>query len=243
MKKFLVLLLVIIASFALFGCNKNKKTTLVMATEAGFAPYEYYDGNVIVGIDPDIAAEIAKEMGLSLEIMNMNFDTIPDAIKTGRADFGAAGMSITEERKQVVDFSIEYATSEQVIIVMTDSPIKTPADLAGKNVAVQEGTVADLYLADFVADAKTLPSKKYFEAVSNLTTGRADAILLDKLPAQEIVKTAPNLIILPEPLFTDKYAFAVKKGNKELLDVINKVMERMIADGTINSLTMKHLGE
>ncbi|MDR2884299.1 MAG: ABC transporter substrate-binding protein [Deferribacteraceae bacterium] len=240
MKRLIVALLLIVAAVCLFGCEK-KKTKVIMATEVGFAPYEYYKGSDVVGIDPDIAAEIAKEMGVELEIMNMNFDTIPDAIKTGRADFAAAGMSITDERKQVVDFSIEYATSEQVIIVLADSPIKTPADLAGKVVAVQEGTVADLYLNDFVADAKTLPSKKYFEAVSNLTTGRADAILLDKLPAQEIVKTAANLIILPEPLFTDKYALAVQKGNKELLDTINKVLTRLIAEGKIDELTLKHL--
>lgn len=242
MKKIVIALFAALLALGMFGCEK-KKTKLIMATEAGFAPYEYYEGDKIVGIDPDIAAEIAKELGLELEIVNMNFDTIPDAVRTGRADFGAAGMSITEERANVVDFSIEYATSEQVIIVKQSSAVKSPEYLGGKIVAVQEGTVADLYLTDFVPDAKTLPSKKYFEAVSNLTTGRADAILLDKLPAQEIIKTAEGLVILDEPLFTDKYAFCVKKGNKELLDAINKVMKRLMDEGKIDEWTMKHLGQ
>ena len=244
MKKLFVLLCVSVFAVALFGCTKKEeKRTLIMATEAGFAPYEYYEGEKIIGIDPDIAAEIAKEMGLTLEIVNMNFDAIPDAVRTGRADFGAAGMSVTEERAKVVDFSIEYATSEQVVIVLEGSSIKTPADLAGKTVAVQQGTVADLYLTDFVPDAKTLASKKYFEAVSNLKGGRADAILLDKLPAQEILKTAEGLVILDEALFTDKYAFCVRKGNTELLAIINKVLQRMIDNGEIDKLTLKHLGQ
>lgn len=239
MKKLCFLLCALLFCASAAGCGGKK--TLIMGTEAGFAPYEYYEGDKIVGIDPDIAQEIAKEMGLTLEIVNMDFDSIPEAVKSGKVDFGAAGISITEERAEVVDFTIEYATSEQVIITLEDSDIKTPDDLNGKIVAVQEGTVADLFLTDYCPDAETLPSKKYFEAVSNLTTGRADAILLDKLPAQEIVKTAEGLVILEEPLFTDKYAFCVQKGNTKLLDTINQVMQRLIDEGKIDEYTMKHL--
>ncbi|MDL2247415.1 ABC transporter substrate-binding protein, partial [Bacteroides sp. OttesenSCG-928-J23] len=185
MKRLSLILCALLLCAGLAGCGGSKKT-LIMATEAGFAPYEYYDGDKIVGIDPDIAQVIAQEMGLELEIVNMDFDSIPEAVKAGKADFGAAGMSITEERAEVVDFTIEYATSEQVVVTLADSGIAAPDDLNGKVVAVQEGTVADLYLTDFIPDAEVLPSKKYFEAVSNLTTGRADAIVLDLLPAQEI---------------------------------------------------------
>ncbi len=243
MKKFgLLLIAALVVSLVLAGCGGGS-STLIMATEAGFAPYEYLDGDKVVGIDPDIAAEIAKEMGKTLKIQNMDFDSIPNAVAAGKADFGAAGMSITPERAEVVDFTIEYATSKQVIIVLKDSGIKTAEDLTGKTVAVQEGTVADLATADFIKDVQILPSKKYFEAVSNLTTGKAQAIVLDVLPAQEIIKTADNLVILDGELFTDRYAFCVKKGNTKLLETINKVMQRLIDEGKIDEYTMKHLGQ
>lgn len=237
----LVLAAALIFSMLLTGCGGGSNE-LIMATEAGFAPYEYYSGDEIVGIDPDIAAEVAKEMGKTLKIVNMDFDAIPGAVAAGKADFGAAGMSITEERKEVVDFTIEYATSKQVIIVLADSGYKSADDLVGKTIAVQEGTVADFSTEEFIDGISILPSKKYFEAVSNLTTGRADAIVLDALPAEELVKTADNLAILPDELFTDRYAFCVKKGNTKLLDAINKVMQRLIDEGKIDEFTMNHLG-
>lgn len=241
MKKLALLLAFVLAlSLCLCGCGGKKE--LIMATEAGFAPYEYLDGEDVVGIDPDIAAEIAKEMGMELKIVNMDFNAIPSTVASGKADFGAAGMSIDPERAEVVDFSIEYATSEQVIIALADGPIKSADDLTGKTVAVQDGTVADLYLSDYIDDVKTLPSKRYFEAVSNLTTGKADAIVLDMLPAQELVKTADNLVILDDSLFTDRYAICVKKGNTELLNTINRVLQRLIDEGKIDEFTMKHLG-
>ena len=242
MKKYLIVLLAAVLAFGcLAGCGGSKKK-LIMATEAGFAPYEYLEGDKIVGIDPDIAAEIAKELGRELEISNMPFDSIPQAVSSGKADFGAAGMSITEERQKVVDFTIEYATSMQVVIVKADSGITHFDQLAGKTVATQQGTVADLYLGDFIEDVTSLPSKKYFECVSNLESGKAEAIVLDSLPAEELVKSGENLIILPDEIFTDRYAFCVAKNNKELLDAINKVMQRLIDEGKIEEYTKTHLG-
>lgn len=241
MKKLgLFLAVILVFTFCFTGCGGKKK--LIMLTEAGFAPYEYLDGTKIVGIDPDIALEIANEMGMELEIVNMNFDGIPDAIAAGKGDFGAAGISIRPDRAEVVDFTIEYATSKQVIIVLADSGYQTADDLVGKTIAVQEGTVADFDTAEYIEGVTILPSKKYFEAVSNLTTGKADAIVLDVLPAQELVKTADNLVILDGELFTDKYAICVKKGNTELLDTINKVLQRLIDEGKIDEFTLKHLG-
>lgn len=218
---------------------------LIMATEAGFKPYEYYEGTDIVGVDVDIAREIAKEMNMELVVEHMEFSAIIPAVDSGKADFGAAGMSITEERAQQVDFTVEYATSKQVILTKADSDIQTADDLSGKTVGVQLGTVADLALSepeDFPG-VKLELYNKYFEAVNDLLSGRIDAIVLDSLPAQELSKVNESLAIRDEEIFTDVYAFCVKKGNTELLDSINTVMQRLMDEGKIAEFTTNHLEE
>ena len=218
---------------------------LIMATEAGFKPYEYYEGTDIVGVDVDIAKEIAREMGMELVVEHMEFSAIIPAVDSGKADFGAAGMSITEERAQQVDFTVEYATSKQVILTKADSDIQTADDLSGKTVGVQLGTVADLALSepeDFPG-VKLELYNKYFEAVNDLLSGRIDAIVLDSLPAQELSKVNESLAIRDEEIFTDVYAFCVKKGNTELLDSINTVMQRLMDEGKIAEFTTNHLEE
>ncbi|MCL2694884.1 MAG: ABC transporter substrate-binding protein [Clostridiales bacterium] len=247
MKKLsLVLVVLLVAALVLAGCGTKTPDTpvtpLIMATEAGFAPYEYLDGTEIVGVDVDIAREIAAELGRELVISDMAFDVIIDAVRAGKADFGAAGMSITEERAELVDFSIEYAVSKQVLVVLADSDYTGPADFVGKIVAAQEGTVAHFYAADEIDDLTVLPCKKYFEAVNHLRTGRVDAIVMDVLPALELVRLNEGLVILDEELFTDSYAFCVNKGNTELLAVINRVMQRLLDAGKIDEYTLKHLG-
>lgn len=214
--------------------------TLVMATEAGFRPYEYYEGTDIVGVDVDIAREIAAEMGMELVVEHMEFGAIIPAVNSGKADFGAAGMSITDERKQQVDFTIEYATSKQVILTKKDSDVKGEADLNGKDVGVQLGTVADLVLSDDYPEVKVRQYNKYMEASNDLINGRLSAIVLDVLPAQELTTMDDSLVILDDALFTDVYAFCVKKENPELLDTINKVMQRLIDEGKIDEFTATH---
>lgn len=224
--------------------SENAGGKLIMATEAGFAPYEYYgEGNKIVGVDVDIANEIAKALGKELVVSDMNFDSILNAVSSGKADFGAAGLSITEERLKEVDFTIEYATSKQVIVVKKDSAIQSGDDLAGKTVGVQTGTVADLYISDEMADTTAKQYTKYMEAASDLNNGRIDAIVMDSLPAAELVKANDGLVILEKELFTDKYGLAVKKGNTELLNKLNEVLEQLMKDGKIEEFTIKHLGE
>lgn len=241
MKKFsLGLVLVLVLTFGFAGCGS--KEVLIMATESGFAPYEYLDGDKIVGIDPDIAAEVAKEMGRELKISDMPFDSIIPSVASGKVDFGAAGISITPERAENVDFTIEYATSKQVIIIREGNGIAGEADLDGKTVGVQLGTVADFVLTDEYPDVKVQQYNKYFEAAGDLSNGRIDAIVMDSLPAQEVVNIGDGLVILDDELFTDRYAFCVQKGNTELLDAINKVMQRLIDEGKIDEFTMKHLG-
>lgn len=242
MKKLgLVLVFILVLAIGFSGCGGAKKT-LTMATESGFAPYEYLDGDKIVGIDPDIAAEVAKEMGCELKIIDMPFDSIIPSVDSGKADFGAAGMSIRPDRLELVDFTIEYATSKQVILTREDSGVNGVADLNGKTVGVQLGTVADFELTDNYPEVTVQQYNKYFEAAADLSNGRIDAIVMDSLPAQEVVKIGNGLVILDEELLTDRYAFCVKKGNTELLDTINKVMQRLIDEGKIDEYTMKHLG-
>ena len=220
--------------------EEKKAGTLVMATEAGFKPYEYYEGQEIVGVDVDIAREIANEMGLELVVENMEFGSIIPAVQSGKADFGAAGISITEERAKVVDFTIEYATSKQVILTTADSGIAGEADLNGKTVGVQLGTVADLVLDEDYPEVTLQQYNKYFEAANDLLAGRINAIVLDSLPAEELAKMDDSLVILDEELFTDVYAFCVRKDNQELLDAINAVMQRLIDEGKIDAYTAAH---
>ena len=162
------------------------KEKLIMVTEAGFAPYEFYDGDEIVGVDVEIAKKIAEKTGKELEIKDTDFDSIINEVKTGKADFAAAGLSITEERLEEVDFSIEYAVSKQVIVVKNESTVESIDSLNGKKVAVQLGTIADLVLSDEYKDIELVQHKKYLLAVEDLKADKVDAIVLDSLPAEFI---------------------------------------------------------
>lgn len=232
-------LIIILSIFFMTGCTKNENQ-LVLVTEAGFAPYEYYEDGEIVGVDIDIAKEIAKELGKELVIKDVSFDFVINEVKSGKADFAAAGISITPERAKEVDFTMEYTTSNQVVVVKKDSSIKDFDDIKNKKIAVQLGTVADLYVEENYKKATVVSHKKYLSAVEDVKTGKADCIIMDELPAKAIVAENDNLKILDGVLFQDKYGMIVKKGNDELKDQINKVLERMVNDGTINDLVLKH---
>lgn len=239
MKKiFLVLMLPLL----LTGCGKNDDE-LVMVTEAGFAPYEYYEGGEIVGVDIDIANEIAKELGKKLVIKDIAFDSIVNEVKSGKADFAAAGISYSDERAKEVDFTVNYATSKQVVIVTEDSDISLPEQIKDKKVAVQLGSIADTYVTENYKDATITRQKKYLAAIQDLKTGKVDCVVMDELPAQEILKENSGLKILDKELTQDKYGMIVKKGNKELLDSINKVLNRLISEGKISEYVIKHTGE
>lgn len=232
-------LLIICNVLFMSGCSKNENE-LVLVTEAGFAPYEYYEDGKIVGVDIDIAKEIAKELGKELVIKDVSFDFVINEVKSGKADFAAAGISITEERTKEVDFTMEYTISNQVVVVKKGSNIKNFNDIKNKRIAVQLGTVADLYVEENYKEATIVSHKKYLSAVEDVKTGKADCIIMDELPAKEVVKENNNLVILDGILFQDKYGMIVKKGNDELKDSINVVLERMVNDGTIEKLVLKH---
>lgn len=235
MKKILI---VIMSIFILTGCGKNENE-LVMVTEAGFAPYEYYENGQVVGVDVDIAEEIAKELGKKLVIKDIDFHSIINEVKSGKADFGAAGLSYSDERAKEVDFSINYSTSKQVVIVNKNSNL-TINDLENKKIAVQLGSIADTYVTKEYKNAEIVRQKKYLAAVEDLKINKVDCIVMDELPAASIIDKNDNLKILDGMLTTDSYGMIVKKGNTELLETINKVLERLQEEGKIEEYIIKH---
>ena len=232
-------LVIVVLALLLVGCGRNENE-LVMVTEAGFAPYEFYENGEIVGVDIEIGKEFAKELGKELVVKDIAFDFIINEVKSGKADFGAAGMSITDERKEEVDFSIEYVVSNQVVVVRKDSNIKTLDDIKDKTISVQLGTTADMYVNENYKDAKVIAQKKYLAAAEDVKAGKSDCIVMDQLPAQELVKENDEIKILDGILFTDKYGMIVKKGNQELLDTINKVLQRLIDENKIEEYVIKY---
>lgn len=235
MKKIIILLL---SLFLISGCGKDDDT-LVMVTEAGFAPYEYYENGEIVGADVDIAKEIAKKLGKELIIKDVAFDSIINEVKTGKADFGAAGISYSDERAEKVDFTINYTTSKQIVIVKEDSNITTN-DLDNLKIAVQLGSVGDSYVTKNYPNAEVVRQKKYLAAIEDLKTSKVDCVVMDELPAKEILEENSGLKILENELFTDTYGMIVKKGNKELLNAINEVLEELMKNGKIEEFIINH---
>ena len=240
MKKIIVLLCMIML---VAGCGKKDDSKLIMVTEAGFAPYEYYSNGEIVGVDVDIAKEVAASMGKELVIKDIAFDSIINEVKTGKADFGAAGISYNEERAKNVDFTINYSTSKQVVIVKNDSGITNIGDINGKKIAVQLGSIADTYVSSTYKDASVVRQKKYLAAIEDLNTGKVDCVVMDLLPAEQILKTNSGLKILDGALVEDSYGMIVKKSNKELLDNINRVLEKLKNEGKIDEYIIKHTEE
>lgn len=238
MKK--ILILIVITIIFITGCGK-KDNKLVMVTEAGFAPYEYYENGEIVGVDVDIAKEIAKYLGKELVIKDVSFDSIINEVKSGKSDFGAAGISYTEERAKEVDFTIDYSISKQVIIVKEG--INKIDNLDNKRIALQLGSVADSYVTKNYKNATVIRQKKYLAAIEDLKNDKVDLVIMDELPAKEILKNNPGLVILDQELFTDKYGMVVRKGNDELLKAINKVLSDLIADGKIEEYVIHHTSE
>ena len=242
MKKVVSLVLVAACALSLAACGskEEEKETLVMATNAEFPPYEYYEGDDIVGIDAEIAAAIADELGMELKIEDMAFDSIIAAVSSGKADMGAAGMTVTPDREENVNFTDTYAHATQVIIVKEDSEIASPDDLTGKKVGVQLGTTGDIYAED-IEDVSVERYPKGFEAVQALTQGKIDAVVIDGEPAKEFVKDAEGLKILDEAFTEEDYAIAVAKDNTELLEKINDALANLKESGKLDEIVAKYI--
>lgn len=215
--------------------------TLTMGTNAEFPPYEYYENNEIVGIDVDIMQAIADKLGMELKIEDMAFDSIIPAVQSGKADIGAAGMTVTEDRATQVDFSDSYYTGVQVIIVTDDSDITEPDDLKGKKIGVQQGTTGDIYSTDDFGDDNVERFNKGMEAVQALQQGKIDAVIIDNQPAKTFVEENEGLKILETSYVEEDYALAIKKGNDDLVKKVNDAIKELKEDGTFDKIVAKYI--
>ena len=232
-----ILIIILIMLLFITSCGK-KKDKLILATEAGFAPYEYYSNGKIVGVDIDIARRIADYLDKELVIKDVAFDSIINEVKTDKSDIGAAGISNTEERQKEVDFTIDYSESKQIIIVNKSSDIKSINDI--NKIAVQLGSVADSYITENYPNIELIREKKFLAAIEDLKDNKVSAVVMDELPATRLVNN--NMIILDEPLVVDNYGMIVKKGNKEILDAANKVIKDLKENGEIERFLLNHMG-
>lgn len=239
----------VVCSMALVGCGDSKEATtdgaaaperktLHMVTEATFPPYEFREGGKIVGVDVDIVTEAARRMGYKVEIEDMAFNSVIAAVQSGKADIAASGITVTEERKKNVNFTIPYVTAKQVVIVPIDSPIQSVADLKGKRIGVQQSTTGDVYVTNNIGDPERFENSAIL--VATLAAGKLDAGVLDDAPASEYAAKNPQLRVLKEALTFEEYAFALSKDNPELLKKFNAALDEMFEDGTITKIFAKY---
>lgn len=241
LKKILAVALALCMLCCFAGCGA-KDNTLTMGTNAAFPPYEYVDddGN-IVGIDAEIAAAIAEKLGMELEIKDMEFDSLITACAGGSIDVVLAGMTVTDERKESVNFSDSYATGIQVIIVKEGSEIATTDDLEGKTIGVQAGTTGDIYCTDDYGQDYVKQYNNGALAVAALKNDQVDCVIIDNEPAKNFVAANEGLKILDTEYVTEDYAIAIAKENTELLEKINTAMAELKADGTIDKIIDKYI--
>ena len=245
MKKLLALVLTLAMTLSFTAALAEN--TLTMATNASFPPYEYYDGETIVGIDVEICAAIAAKLGMEFEVSDMDFDAIIGAVQAGKADVGMAGMTVTEERKMMINFSTSYATGIQSVIVKEGSAITSVDDLfaegANYKIGVQLSTTGDLYATWDLEDAGLAVINRYpngNEAVMALKAGKVDCVVIDNEPAKAYVAANEGLKILETEYVTENYAACFKKGNP-LLAEFNAALRELIADGTIPAIIEKYI--
>ncbi len=222
----------------------QKKGTLVMATSPDFPPFESLENGQVVGIEVEIMELICKELGVKLEIKQMDFDSVLPGVQAGKFDVGASGISVTPGREKNVLFTTPYCLAAQAIVVTSGSPIQSKADLSGKTVAVQTATTAEEFC---MANGYTVKSfQNNADAQTALTTNKVDAWVIDDLTAKEMVDAynaehpdAP-LVILNEAMTTEPYAFAFVKGSDELVAEIDKILTKLVEDGTVAALFEKY---
>ena len=276
MKKIIALSLVLVMSLGLFAaCGSTTENTgnnevaqnndatqnndaaevktveagkLIMATNAAFPPYEYIEGDAIIGIDAEIAKAIADKLGLELEIVDMEFDSIIESVKGGKADIGLAGMTVTPERQEEVNFTESYATGVQVVIVTEDSKITSVDDLfadgAKTLIGVQRNTTGDLYTTWDLEDEGKATIERYSkgaDAVQALKTGKVDCVVIDNEPAKAFVQEVEGLKILDTEYVEEMYAAAMSKDNEALYNAVNEALKALIADGTIQGIIDKYI--
>ena len=274
MKKFVTLILALALTLSLAACGGNNASpsgsassagsdaassgeagfttavdgVLSMATEATFPPYEYYDGDAIVGIDVEIAQAIADKLGLELQVTDIAFDSIIPGVQSGKYDLGLAGMTVTDERLEQVNFSDSYATGVQVVIVTEDSAITSVDDLfaegASHVIGVQRNTTGDLYTTWDLEDEGLATINRYskgVDAVQALVTGKVDCVVIDNEPAKAFVASIGGLKILDTEYVLEDYAAAMSKDKPELYEAVNKALQELIDDGTVQKIIDKYI--
>ena len=274
MKKIVTLtlaLVMMLGALALFTACDKDENTLVMATNAAFPPYEYKEGNDIVGIDAEIAAAVAKKLGMKLEIVDVEFGSVLTGVSEGKYDMGMAGITVTEDRKKTMDFTETYATGIQVIIVNDGSDITSldslfvfddegnPVALQNTDirVGVQQSTTGDIYSSsavsgwgfndlaedDSIVTDRVVRYKTGADAIQALKSGKVNCVIIDNEPAKSFVEANEGIHILEgeNEYAVEDYAICVKKGNKDLLDKINKALAELKADGTIDAIIEKYI--
>lgn len=215
---------------------------LIMSTNAAFPPYEMTtDSGEFEGIDIETAQAIADKLGLELQINDMDFDAALLAVQQGKADMVMAGVTVTDERQNVMDFTDSYATGIQSIIVKEDSDIASVDDLAGKKIGTQRGTTGYLYCSDDFGDENVVAYDNGLTAVQMLNNGQVDCVVIDNAPAKEFIAANPGLKLLDTAYVEESYAIGIGKGNTELKDAINTALEELKADGTLQAIVDKYI--
>ncbi|MBQ9530526.1 MAG: basic amino acid ABC transporter substrate-binding protein [Eubacterium sp.] len=255
MKKVLcIVLAALTVAFAFAACSKNTETedttaateaqakeTLVMATNAEFPPYEFHEGDAIVGIDAEIAQAIADKLGMELKIEDVAFDSIIPGVQAKKYDIGMAGMTVTDQRLKSVNFSTSYAKGVQVVIVKEDSDIKTLDDVKGKKIGVQTSTTGDIYATDDYGEENITKYDNGAVAVQALVSGKVDCVIIDNEPAKSYVAANEGLKILETSYVEEDYAICFNKENTELMEKVNAALKELTDDGTVQKIVDKYI--
>lgn len=274
MKKMIALILALVMALSLVACGGNNNTEddtkdyasmsleelkaelttvtegkLTMSTNATFPPYEMLaDDGSFEGIDVEVAGAIAEKLGLELQIDDMGFDAALLAVQgdSPKADIVMAGVTVTEDRQLVMNFSDSYATGIQVVIVKEGSDIKSIDDLEGKKIGTQMGTTGYIYCSDTpenggYGEENVIAYDSGITAVQALVNGQVDCVVIDNEPAQAYVKANAGLSILDTEFTNEDYAIGMNKGNACLLAAVNAAMAELKADGTFQKIVEKYI--
>ena len=225
------LMIGLVGAALLAGCGGSDPSTLKMITEASFPPYEFLRGQEIVGIDVEICRAVAEKLGKGFQCETVDFDSVIPAVISGKADLAAAGITVTEDRKKNVDFSIPYVKTGIVVISSKSNPFTDVEQLKGRKIGVQSGTTSENYV---VNDLKQEPERlrSPAEAVAGLKAGRCDFVIADIDPAKNCVKGEADLQ-LSDFITSEEYAIAIRKGRPELLAAINATIAELKANGKL----------
>lgn len=262
LKKIVALMLAIIMIFAMAACGSTaakpaagasasatptidaikEKGKLVVMTASGFPPFEYIDASgAVTGVDLELAKLIADEIGVELEIVDMNFDLLIDSLKSGKGDLVAAGMTATEARAEIIDFSTIYISLGLKVVVPVGTDIKSFDEIDGKKVAVQESTTADIFAQENYKNSEILGFKTAIDACNAVKSGNVDCAVVDMLPAEYMTSNSPEIDLMEGLVSAESTAMAVAKGHEDLLAVVNQVLEKAMSDGTLDEFFNKHM--